>query len=302
MSRKCNQSSNGRLDSFDTPFGKTQAAAELVSLKSIRLPAQQPRRYFDPQTMQKLIASIKQHGLLQPLLVRPLEGNGYELVAGERRYQAALEAGLTEVCVVVRHLNDGEALQLALIENLQREDLNPVEETEGILQLLAIKMDCPVEAIVSLLNSRANAQRGLTDNVVRNQEWLLLEEVFVALGTLSPEAFRTHRLPLLQMPNELLQALRQGRIAYTKARVLARLKDETQRSVLLEEAIKHNLSLSQIQERVKVLLPQPQSPSPKARIETITHLVTKAKLWKNPQKWQRLEALLAEIEALASEE
>ncbi len=104
------------------------------------------------------------------------------------------------------------------------------------------------------------------------------------------------------MPDELLQALRQGRIAYTKARALARLKDETQRTALLEEAIKHNLSLSQIQEQIKVLLPQLESPSPKARIETITRRVTKAKLWENPQKWQRLEALLAEIEALASEE
>ncbi|NJO94561.1 MAG: ParB/RepB/Spo0J family partition protein [Hydrococcus sp. RM1_1_31] len=103
-------------------------AASLVSLKDINLPQQQPRRYFDEQALQELISSIKQHGILQPLLVRPLSSGGYELVAGERRYRAAMESELTEVPVVVRELNNSEALQIALIENLQREDLNPVEE------------------------------------------------------------------------------------------------------------------------------------------------------------------------------
>ncbi|NJO93315.1 MAG: ParB/RepB/Spo0J family partition protein [Hydrococcus sp. RM1_1_31] len=127
------------------------AAASLVSIKEIHLPQQQPRRYFDEQALQELTSSIEQHGILQPLLVRPLPSGGYELIAGERRYRAATESGLTEVPVIVRELNDSEALQIALIENLQREDLNPVEETEGILQLLSVRLEIPVPEVISRL-------------------------------------------------------------------------------------------------------------------------------------------------------
>jgi ParB family transcriptional regulator, chromosome partitioning protein len=117
---------------------ETTNVAEWISLRSIKT-REQPRHYFDPEKLEQLVQSIAQHGILEPLLVRPLETNQYELVAGERRYRAALKLGLSEVPVVIRQLNDEEATQLALIENLQREDLNPIEETEGILQLLAFK-------------------------------------------------------------------------------------------------------------------------------------------------------------------
>ena len=138
----------------DTPT----AAESRVKLTEIHLPQQQPRRYFDPQALKELIASVKQHGILQPLLVRPKASGGYELVAGERRYRAAKDAGLTHVPVVVRELTDEAAWQLALIENLQREDLNPVEETEGILQLLALQLAQSVESIPSLLRQLFNQE------------------------------------------------------------------------------------------------------------------------------------------------
>ncbi|MBY5285499.1 ParB/RepB/Spo0J family partition protein [Anabaena sp. PCC 7938] len=141
----------------DTP----PAAESKVKLQDIHLPPQQPRRYFDPQALTELVTSVKQHGILHPLLVRPLTGGKtagkYELVAGERRYRAATEAGLEEVPVVVRELSDDQAFQLALIENLQRQDLNPVEETEGILHLLAIRLESDVEAVKSLLYRMKNA-------------------------------------------------------------------------------------------------------------------------------------------------
>src|SRR5919202_4468060 len=123
---------------------RQEAAAEdgvrMLSLDTLKLPESQPRRYFDPRAMDELVGSIQRHGILQPLLVRPLgedRAEQYEIVAGERRYRAAREAGLAEVPAVVRKIGDEEAVQYALLENLQREDLNPVEETEGILRLLA---------------------------------------------------------------------------------------------------------------------------------------------------------------------
>lgn len=97
---------------------------------------EQPRKQFDDEALSELSASIAQHGVLQPLLVRPMAGGGYQIVAGERRWRASRMAGLTEVPAVIRELDDKEAAELALIENLQREDLNPMEEALGYQTLM----------------------------------------------------------------------------------------------------------------------------------------------------------------------
>lgn len=143
---------------LSSPDAESPAATETqIKLSDIVLPQQQPRRYFDPEALLELVSSVKQHGILQPLLVRPLGSGKYELVAGERRYRAATEVGLENVPVVVRELSVEQAFQLALIENLQRSDLNPIEETEGILHLLAIRLHCDLEAVKSLLYRMKNA-------------------------------------------------------------------------------------------------------------------------------------------------
>src|SRR5215475_12259172 len=90
----------------------------------------QPRRTFDEAKIDELASSIRNQGIIQPLVVRP-KADGFELIAGERRWRAAMRAGLTQVPIVVREASDHEALQLALVENLQREDLNPIEEANG---------------------------------------------------------------------------------------------------------------------------------------------------------------------------
>jgi ParB family transcriptional regulator, chromosome partitioning protein len=190
------------------------------------------------------------------LLVRPV-ASGYELVAGERRLRAAQTVGLTEVPVVVRDLTDNEALQLALVENLQREDLNPVEATEGIISLLSIKLQLPPEGIPQLLHRLAKA----SDNVVGTEETLqrqTIEEVFQSVGSISWESFATHRLPLLNLPAIILDALRLGKLEYTKARAIAKLKDADQQQALLNQAITEGLSLNQIRAEVSALNRQNQ--------------------------------------------
>jgi ParB family chromosome partitioning protein len=94
----------------------------------------QPRKEFEPDALQELVNSIRQHGIIQPLIVRPVDGR-HEIIAGERRWRAAQEAGLTEVPVVIRYASDLEVLELSLIENLQRQDLNPIEEAQGYARL-----------------------------------------------------------------------------------------------------------------------------------------------------------------------
>lgn len=282
---------------------ETKNVAEWVSLMSIKT-REQPRHYFDPEKLQQLMESIAQHGILEPLLVRPLNANEYELVAGERRYRAALKLGLPEVPVVIRQLNDEEAIQLALIENLQREDLNPIEETEGVLQLLAFRLQMPVQAIPTLLYQMKNTLEKEADarnNVIpnfrpdREQE---IQSVFQDLGLMSWLSFTCNRLPLLNLPNEILDALRCGKIAYTKALAIARVKDETQRQTLLDRTIEENLSLNQIRARIKVIKPKPELQSPEVLVTTLHRRLLKAKLWEDPQRWTQAQALLSQLEAL----
>lgn len=294
-----------QMKPLDILFGESQSVAEIVAIESICLPQQQPRRYFDPQAMQELVESVRQHGILQPLLVRSRPDNKHELVAGERRYRAATEVGLAEVPVVIRELTDEEAMQLSLIENLCREDLNPVEETEGILQLLAIRLGSKIADITPLLYRMKNAadkQDESRHNVMPNPEAQVVEEVFTSLGLMTWESFVKNRLPLLNLSEDVLTALREGKIAYTKAKVIARIKDETARQELLAVAIAENLSLTQIQSRIKAIQPSSDPNERKERIEGTMRRVKQAKVWEDQQKWSRLETLLAQIEELLAQE
>jgi len=280
------------------------AAAQVVAISSIRLPQQQPRRYFDPDKLEQLTISVKKLGILEPLLVRLLHPGEYELVAGERRYRAAQKAGLTEIPVVVRELTDEEALQLSLIENLQREDLNPVEETEAILQLLATQLSSSAEEARALLYRMQNEVKGkVTQNVLGSQEGELVKTMFDSLGLMSWESFVSSRLPLLNLPDEVIEALRQGQIEYTKAQAIARLKDTQARQALLFEAIQENLSLKEILERIRLQRkPQEKPQSLKIIFKETSNRLQKAKFWDNPKKQQALEKLLKQMEALLAEE
>lgn len=281
-----------------------EAAAQVIAIAKIHLPSLQPRRYFDPEKLQQLVISVKELGILEPLLVRPQEQGDYELVAGERRYRAAQAAGLNKVPVVVRELSDAEALQLSLVENLQREDLNPVEETEGILQLLAIQLNKSVEEATALLYRMQNEVKGkVTQNVLGSFEGEQMRVMFDSLGLMSWESFVSSRLPLLNLPEEVINALRQGRIEYTKASAIARIKDLSQRQALLEEAIQENLSLTQIKERIIATRPLQEKPqSLKILFKETSSRLQKAKFWSNPKKQKQLEKLLKQMEALLLEE
>ncbi|OUL29493.1 chromosome partitioning protein ParB [Nostoc sp. RF31YmG] len=277
------------------------AAITKILIDEIIIPTTQPRRYFAPKAMQSLVESVRRDGILVPLLVRPV-GDKYELVAGERRYKAAKEASFSEVPVTIQEMSDSQAIQYALTENLQREDLNPVEETEGILDLLALRLETDREGAISLLNKIAKVKRGLADNDVRPEDLLLVEEIFKTVGIITPEAFRTHRLPLLKLHIDLLEALRSGQIEYTKAREIDKVSSDSERMELLEAAIEHSLSLSQIREQVKALQPPSQSGDLQKLLDKTYKQVKKSKVWSNPDKQEKLKSLLAELQGLLSTE
>jgi ParB family chromosome partitioning protein len=118
------------------PSFESDTRIETLPLREIEPDPGQPRKTFDDETLAELSASIAEHGLLQPIAVRPKPSGGYLIVAGERRWRASRMAGLTEVPVIVKDVTDEQAMELALVENLQREDLDPVEEAVGIRELM----------------------------------------------------------------------------------------------------------------------------------------------------------------------
>ena len=277
-----------------------------VPLSAIELPTKrQPRRYFAPDKMAQHVASVKEHGILEPVLVRPLGEETYELIAGERRLRAAKEIGLAEIPVVCKEFSDLEALQVALMENLQRDDLNPLEETEAVLELLALTLDTNIEEVKSIIYQGANAKnRGqeLKKNVSLQLE--KLESCLQDIGRFNLESLRSSRLPLLNLPWDVLSALREGKLEYTKARTIARLRNGQQRQELLNQVLGQNLSLAEIKARLKKLKPEAEASTEQMLVERmaeITKRLKKNKGWSERKKKERITKLLDELEKLTEE-
>jgi ParB family transcriptional regulator, chromosome partitioning protein len=181
----------------------------LLSINEIRPNALQPRKDFDDETITELTASIKEKGILQPIVVRQAAG-GYEIIAGERRWRAAQRAGVVKVPVVVKDASDMEALELALIENLQREDLNPIEEASGYQHLIEVY--------------------GLTH-----------EEVSLRIG--KDRSTVTNQLRLLRLSDEAKRALIEEEITAGHARALLGLESLSDANVVLHAIRKKKLSV-----------------------------------------------------------
>ena len=179
------------------PSLESDAKIETLPLREIEPDPDQPRKTFDEEALGELAASIAEHGLLQPIAVRPQGLGGYSIVAGERRWRACRMAGLTEAPVVVKDVTDEQAMELALVENLQREDLDPVEEALGIRELMTRCDLTQEQAARKLGKSRsalANILRLLTlpDSVLE-----LLKSGFITIG---------HAKVVLGLPTPELQA------------------------------------------------------------------------------------------------
>lgn len=170
-----------------------EGGAEIIAISQIEPNRNQPRKEFDTESLSELADSISEMGVIQPLIVRPLTDGGYQIVAGERRWRASKLAGLTEVPVIIRDLTDREVDEIALVENLQRENLNPIEEAEGYARLMQ-EYDMTQEQV----SQRVGKARSTVANSVRLLDLPTAIRNMLSAGKLTVG----HARPLLGLNNE----------------------------------------------------------------------------------------------------
>ena len=201
----------------DIEAAETHEGIKYIDINNIKPNANQPRKTFDEGKLEELADSIREHGLIQPLVVRK-STNGYEIVAGERRWRAARKIGIKKIPAIVRELSDEENMLLAIIENMQREDLDPIEEAEGISQMIETY--------------------GLSQ-----------EQVSKSLGKSRP--YITNQLRLLKLPEEIRKMVSDGRLSSGHVRALITIDDEEKQIKLAVQAVEQGLSVRQVEALAK---------------------------------------------------
>ena len=196
---------------------------QYISIEDIHTNPYQPRKHFSSEKINELANSIKENGLIQPIIVRKSSVIGYELLAGERRFRAAKIAGLTDIPALVKSLSDDEMMKQAIIENLQREDLNPIEEAESYQNLI---------------------DRGLTH-----------DEIAQIMGKSRP--YITNLVRLLQLPDFMLKSVKDGLISQAHARLLIKYSESEQRD-WLDKIISSDISVRKLEKLLQPSTPKIQ--------------------------------------------
>ena len=222
------------LDSLfaDNSVDELNPSVNKIRIMEIEPNRDQPRKDFDEKSLSELAESIEQHGVLQPLVVRPLTSGGYQLVAGERRWRAARIAGLTEVPVVIKELTDEEVIEIAMIENLQREDLNPLEEALGyryMMDELNITQEQAAEKVGKSRPAVANAIR------------------------------------LLRLPDEVQEMVKNNLISPGHARALLGFENQELIIQTAKRIVKEDLSVREVETLVKNSQKTPKVPKQQKR-------------------------------------
>ncbi len=202
-----------KAEASEAPEAKEDNGLRYVDINDIKPNAGQPRKHFDEDKLEELAESIDRHGMIQPVVLRSAD-HGYEIVAGERRWRAARMVGLKEIPCIIRELTDEENMLLAIIENMQREDLNPIEEAEGLKSMMDTY--------------------GLTQ-----------EQISRGVGKSRP--YISNSLRLLKLPEKVRYLTSNGSLSVGHARALAAIKDEALQLNLAERAVKEGLSVRQIE-------------------------------------------------------
>lgn len=204
---------------IDNSTSVSNSLAEIIKINDVEPNRNQPRKQFDDEAMQQLADSIREHGIIQPIIVRPVSTGGYQIIAGERRWRAARMAGLTEIPVIIRDYDDNKTMEIALIENLQRENLNPIEEALGYRELIETYNMTQAEVSSSVGKSRSAV---------------------------------TNFLRLLNLPDEVLLLVQEGKLSSGHARALLSFEDEEQMKLIAEKCVQTGMTVREVEKLSKI--------------------------------------------------
>ena len=249
----------------------------------------QPRREFNPQALERLAQSIREHGVLQPLVVRRV-GKKVFIVAGERRWRAASLAALKTVPVIFKSdLPADQVLELQLIENLDRENLSDFEQTQAVVRLIALRLGLDVRAVKPLIGKM------VTGTAVDQPDREVVDQAIRSLGV-GLESFYKNKLPILEIASDLAAAINAGQLPSSSALILNRILDSRERQALTERVIRERLPRAQVSALVSQLLKRPSASkvSFKPRLSAIATWADRLE----PKSRKELERLLGEIAKL----
>lgn len=285
-----------------------QSAAVWIKTEELNPNKKQPRQYFSQTSLEKLAKSFKDQGFRGVINVRQLSSGSYEIVAGERRWRAAKQANLEAVRCIIDEYTDEQALEFALIENLHRDDLSRLEETEGILQLIHAKYDIHPDRAVEIICSEGHSDRQSRSDVAPTEQMLKIMDVLKSFN-IQLQTFRTKHLRTLKLPSDIKEAHLKKGLAYSSALEINKIKDDSKRITLLQKILKENLSFREIKSRVREILDKSQVTKRPIthqkvinRLETTLTRVKKfPKILQKTQRRKQLESLLDDIDKLLEE-
>jgi ParB family transcriptional regulator, chromosome partitioning protein len=286
----------GDLAQSDPLLGLEHAPLNAVSMALLDYNPSQPRRYHDPEAHANLVRSVREHGVVQPITVRP-QGDRFEVIAGERRARAAREIGALTIPAVVIEADDATALEIATLENMAREDLNPVEETEAVLYLLEVKLGEARDRVIWLLRQLDNEARERSTSNVGAREREVIRTVFAAIGKFTPQSFVNNRLPILKYPPDVLDAVMRRGLPFRTAKPIASLNDPTQRAELIDRTIRDGLTKEAVATEVQHRKSRPM-PKRIANLEERLGVIRRRVRGASPEKAKAALKLIAELEAL----
>ena len=230
------------VESIHKNSGNTENTVVYIDISSIKPNQHQPRKYFHEDKIEELAQSILEHGIIQPLVVRPSDQDTYEIVAGERRWRAARRAGLQKVPCLIREFSDEENMLVAIIENLQREDLNPIEEAHGLQQMMETY--------------------GMTH-----------EEVSRSISKSRP--YISNALRLLKLPEEIQDLVASGKISMGHARALINVKSRSLQLELCRRILDEGLSVRDVE---KLAAKGNKKKDPKKHVKSADTLAMESRL------------------------
>lgn len=230
--------------------GEHSITHSVVPIQNIERRAYRSRKEIDTQIFNSIVHSIKTYGFRGSIWVQRLPDDSLRLIAGETRLDAAIEAGLKEIPVDIAEVDDITAVKLSRIENSRRKNVNALDDTEELLYLVSLVLDVDRQTTIKLLYKYKNSLEGTSkiDSGVQKA----IESVFAEVAPdISLKTYISSRLPLLELPKEVLEAYEAGQIEYTKAILIGRILNKSLRKKILKEAIEKNLSVSAIKSMIK---------------------------------------------------